>query len=252
MKHRRGFTLIELLVVIAIIAILAAILFPVFAQARSKARQTQCMSTTKQFGTAVLMYTQDYDERLPSMFMYCRDAKGKSFACRQAGGSGILWNTVGYYWHEVVYPYIKNESMLLCPEAPNAQLNPECLPYGYNWFWLGNDNAAVGAWNHSVSTARVDAPAETIMIVDGRGRPAGRGERVCWTEEGIQGIYAHRVNPTSLGGGNIYLPSKRHSGGANAVFVDGHARLMKYPVINDCNNYWDGKGVAGDCRKGMR
>src|SRR5947208_15595614 len=101
LTSRQGFTLIELLVVIAIIAILAAILFPVFAQAREKARQTGCLSNLKQIGTGLMMYTQDYDEAYP---------------CNWYGG---LWDTLPngkqYKWMDAVYPYVKNEQVFSCP-----------------------------------------------------------------------------------------------------------------------------------------
>src|SRR3979409_1025464 len=99
MKRRRGFTLIELLVVIAIIAILAAILFPVFAQAREKARQTSCLSNTKQMMLGVKMYTQDYDETsLWRWYMPNTNGTGTNFC-----------------WEEVVLPYIKNQDIFICP-----------------------------------------------------------------------------------------------------------------------------------------
>ena len=129
-RQGRGFTLIELLVVIAIIAILAAILFPVFARAREKARQSSCLSNTKQIALAVMMYAQDYDERI--------------LAYRQEGGA--------YYdWEHLLQPYVKNSQIFVCPSAgERVSGNPS---YGWNYSYL--------AWP---SLAQISKPAETILF----------------------------------------------------------------------------------------
>src|SRR5947209_8324637 len=107
-KRTHGFTLIELLVVIAIIAILAAILFPVFARARSKARQAVCLSNMKQLGTGLMIYAQDWDETLP-----INDYIGNGLAPL------IGWRDprAGDSWCSGIYPYVKNNQIYVCPEA---------------------------------------------------------------------------------------------------------------------------------------
>ena len=104
---RRAFTLIELLVVIAIIAILAAILFPVFAQARAKARQTACLSNLRQLGTAIMMYVQDYDETYPPSQI----PLGPADATPPPPANSVL------SWPTLIYPYVKNEGIFVCPDG---------------------------------------------------------------------------------------------------------------------------------------
>ena len=105
--RRRGFTLIELLVVIAIIAILAAILFPVFAQARDKARSASCLSNQKQFGAALLMYMQDYDEK--AVWFYNEsDAKATK-------------DWVSGYWYNPIMPYVKSLAVFMCPAVSRSK-----------------------------------------------------------------------------------------------------------------------------------
>jgi prepilin-type N-terminal cleavage/methylation domain-containing protein/prepilin-type processing-associated H-X9-DG protein len=138
---RRGFTLIELLVVIAIIAILAAILFPVFAKAREKARQTSCLNNVKQLTLAILQYTQDYDEVLP------------------LAGYWPLNPTyhVAPYWDELLLPYIKNTQIYRCPSAAAGTRN-----YRYN----PPRGGARGAAPACTKLGTIDAPASVVLLTD--------------------------------------------------------------------------------------
>ncbi len=142
---RRGFTLIELLVVIAIIAILASILFPVFARAREAARQTSCRSNVKQILSAIQMYTNDYDEVNPI------------FASLDSGGTTVLAT-----WPTAVNAYVKNSQVWKCASSTDQQdtldtNNPadDQVTYGYNWRFL-----------HATALAGVAKPADTVAIVD--------------------------------------------------------------------------------------
>ena len=126
---RRGFTLIELLVVIAIIAILAAILFPVFARAREKARQTSCLSNLKQIGLGILSYAQDNDECYP-----------------------VVDHTTGYGWWDPLQSYVKNAQMFRCPAYRAAATEP------------ASDYALNGLFAHGVSMAAFEDTANQIAI----------------------------------------------------------------------------------------
>src|SRR5258708_98424 len=140
MMKQRAFTLIELLVVIAIIAILAAILFPVFAQAREKARAISCLSNLKQDSLAYAMYTQDYDETTPCQVT--------PVSQRDANNYFVV---TGGYWYNLIEPYIKNYQLLLCPDrvgTTSSKSNPSGLAtgpttgrimgYGYNDGWVSD------------------------------------------------------------------------------------------------------------------
>ncbi|MEN6549792.1 MAG: DUF1559 domain-containing protein [Armatimonadia bacterium] len=214
---RRGFTLIELLVVIAIIAILAAILFPVFAKAREKARQTSCLSNVKQLGNALMMYNQDYDERFPSYLPAWP-------ALPSPPGSGCSW------WEGVV-PYVKNYQVYVCPSYPRTQTtwnyNEHYFPlqpsYGYN--------AAL----YALAQASLTRPAECIALADSC-HPAGGDWRFAWPKSPL-------VLP---GTGNTCLvkttpsaqePSTVHNGGSNCAFADGHAKWLR-----DIEIYSNGSG----------
>ncbi|MGC9318960.1 MAG: prepilin-type N-terminal cleavage/methylation domain-containing protein [Armatimonadota bacterium] len=191
--RRRGFTLIELLVVIAIIAILAAILFPVFARAREKAKQSSCLSNVKQVMLGLLMYAQDYDETfLPGALCY---------------------PTPYTEWFETLEPYLKNDEILRCPSQPNTE-HWANLGYGWNYQEFGYYYGSHGTgWCTPLSM--VEAPAETIVIGDSEdedARSSSYGAR-----------YLYRRHSTLL--------PERHSGGGNMGHVDGHAKWYTVQVL---------------------
>jgi prepilin-type N-terminal cleavage/methylation domain-containing protein len=216
--QRRGFTLIELLVVIAIIAILAAILFPVFAQAREAARKTQCLSNTKQFGTAVMLYVQDYDEQYPL-----------SIYPATIGGSMRAFSVF-----DAIVPYVKNAGIVACPSEPKAmdwdavlgaapsgvEPSPGCfggalgtsagnfkyLSYNANYavFQEGQGNPYFGgSGDPPVSLASLARAADTSIFYD--------GILLCDFKSPI----AH------LG------KAPRHHNGVSCTFADGHSKFVK-------------------------
>src|SRR5262245_41893603 len=120
-RRRSGFTLIELLVVIAIIAILAAILFPVFAQAREAARKTSCASNLKQIALAATMYAQDYEETLPGPALRRINPPGPTQY------SNYWWGQRWMCWPELIMPYVKNVDILTCPDRPQSPWWGYCI-----------------------------------------------------------------------------------------------------------------------------
>jgi len=206
---RRGFTLIELLVVIAIIAILAAILFPVFARAREKARQTACLSNLKQMGLACMMYAQDYDEVLPR---HC-------YQPRPAIPFG------DWPWSYAVQPYAKNTQLFRCPSNTGWRNEAKCCGgYGYN---LTTTPSGGGVGCSAQPMARITAPAGLIMVTetaDGSGGVAWCGY---WNRESDTGdpTYVHTTG--------------RHNEGSSSIFADGHAKWLKQTEILRTRGYWD-------------
>jgi prepilin-type N-terminal cleavage/methylation domain-containing protein/prepilin-type processing-associated H-X9-DG protein len=204
----RGFTLIELLVVIAIIAILAAILFPVFARARESARRTGCLSNMKQMTTAILMYSQDYDEILP----YQQDGDICDFA-----------KSPHAVWLNSTVPYIKNRQVLYCPSSDvAAQWGLPTAASDSNYWYNGHASQK--------PLAAIPLPAESILFVEWAHRTACTGMRpypkdTCPpAKQGQSGTCPDTFHPSSTWGVN-HQSGDPQIRGANYPFVDGHVRF---------------------------
>ncbi|HEY3398724.1 MAG TPA: prepilin-type N-terminal cleavage/methylation domain-containing protein [Armatimonadota bacterium] len=210
MKTRRGFTLIELLVVIAIIAILAAILFPVFARARAKAQQSNCLSNVKQITLGFLMYASDYDDTL------CPAAVTPTATQVMPNGATYASAGMGYApWYHLINPYIKNFQLLNCPS------------YATNTPYTGGNQTPPGyGMNNMLSAGKrlsgINAPAECIMM----GEDADDATPTADT-------FSYYVMDwdTRSTGDNASPPAARHNDGSNMGFCDGHAKWYKWQTI---------------------
>ena len=234
---RSGFTLIELLVVIAIIAILAAILFPVFAQARAKARQASCLSNQKQIGLAVMQYVQDYDETYP--------VDNRAYL-----GTNNDASVVQASWIRHIQSYSKNLDIFRCPDTPvdddlqiiygpggttNDQIVVSRRSLGGNGLLFYAANDATGNYTVPVPQAAVGRTAELPMIAD--------SSSFLWTDPRYL-MFASYVgtNPknstawaTETTAAQRATPDPkyaRHNGGTNILFADGHAKWMPSAAVN--------------------
>jgi len=233
-SSRQAFTLIELLVVIAIIAILAAILFPVFAKVREKARQTSCASNLKQIGLALVQYTQDWDET--TSHMQVTKIPGG------IDGSGITPK-----WQLPLQTYIKSQNLYLCPDR-TTRFNPVgngsgksvgpdpnkcydnwnttgvCFGYGYNDGILSDGGTGMieaqtpDGLRPGRSLARLDSPANLVAYGDTDDNPG------------------YSVAADNIVGKNISTSTLRHDGQFNFCFADGHVKFIRMAVWNTTYN----------------
>ncbi len=219
---KKAFTLIELLVVIAIIAILAAILFPVFARARENARRSSCQSNLKQIGLGLLQYNQDYDEKFPV-------TGGQATAAGQT--TSLASGAVG--WANQIQPYIKSAQILQCPSdtgAPGGNPNAS----GYTDYWI---NANVDAQ----SSASFTYVSNTLLNGDGIGDPANAEGNFsaspysCVYSGGTGNTWNYLKNWLTQVNGTTTAPigSAKHLEGANYSFADGHVKWLRPTKISN-------------------
>jgi len=279
---KQGFTLIELLVVIAIIAILAAILFPVFAQAREKARAISCLSNLKQIGLGQMQYVQDYDEYY--------------FPANYIPGP------TEYRWYQMVQPYIKNGDLRSngmsygqggiwhCPSFPSVQ----DANYGVSEYvfpgWNPGSGLATGLAGPVTQDSQIDSPADTITTLEkgqndgnasypffnadeywwtgGVGNPAGSYANPNHYDVNDNGVYganhhncdlAYSTSNPSWGtyGSCGTMPRYRHQNTCNVIFADGHAKAMKAGQISWFKNIyvkavWDAQDASYDPAGGIK
>jgi len=230
MKHTNrahGFTLIELLVVIAIIAILAAILFPVFAQAREKARAIACISNFKQVGLAVEQYKTDYDGHWPLWWNGDENHIGDA--------------NFGRFWAGAIMPYIKNVQVRKCPSDPfpippdpevGDHLNGPVQSMTSNRNINFDETKSIpGTWIHpSMSDAEIQEPARVIAVHECVGCDEGRTTPI---QDSYTGWW---------GGDEMKYGDTHHNKGGSFIFFDGHAKWLRPNSVEPCppNDGWGG------------
>lgn len=257
---RFGFTLIELLVVIAIIAILAAILFPVFAKAREKARQTSCLSNNKQLGLGFMQYQQDYDEQFPTS---------------NVNGQHIL----GQGWGGQIYPYIKSTGVYHCPDdatpsdTTSAGIISYPVSYAANLSFMRTDSGTSQDVHTGPLLAVLASPAKTILLSEVQGiygplndptESGGNGNVVSSVTNGTGYVYPFgtcwycsggRETTGCLGGSNIpctitatgsgfAAATGLHTDGAVYLMADGHAKWLRGTSVSPGAN-----ALAEDCQE---
>ncbi|MDR3691117.1 MAG: prepilin-type N-terminal cleavage/methylation domain-containing protein [Fimbriimonas sp.] len=237
---KRAFTLIELLVVIAIIAILAAILFPVFAQAKEAAKRTSCLSNMKQAGTAMTMYVSDYDDVAPTLYHY-------------SGGADQD------YWY-MLQPYVKNLTVFFCPDrnewslpdGPPYNSSPDdcsgqnnnpfqrCIGYGYNWGLTSGTLSGMISGRQSIPATNT-TPSGYLEVPRPLGSIVAPANMFVYGDTGDNPRYTICTNYIVQYYYNVsHNTGLRHGGHFNMSFLDGHAKAVAYKMGMD-----SGQGLWG-------
>ena len=227
--HNQGFTLIELLIVIAIIALLAAMLFPVFARARENARRTSCQSNLKQIGLGLLQYVGDYDDKMP--------------ASAYGGVAADSNNTTAYKWMDAIFPYVKSEQLFVCPSdsgaeyiynknIPAGQTSQKYGSYGQNGAYrdTGDNQTPPRSAAYLISLSAIPSAAATVWATDTNNR------------EEVNGSYgfswANALPPNSpvittnaAGRRQLEKIMERHLDTTNVLYCDGHVKALKLDVL---------------------
>lgn len=219
--QRGAFTLIELLVVIAIIAILAAILFPVFAQAKEAAKKAVCISNIKQMGLATVMYAGDYDD---TVYPSIRVVTSPSFVIESWYGHYDL--LTGNFTGGYLEPYMKNKQIEDCPTGKTIQqaipsTSPTAIPFSY----AVNQNVFTGVLtNTAVTYTSMSSPAETLFLADGAQYTGGQ----------LKSVVVFYQPTITFAGPGIHA---RHSETAAVGWMDGHAKSAKLAYLTTNTNF---------------
>ncbi len=224
MSRRFAFTLIELLVVISIIAILAAILFPVFGRARENARRSSCQSNLKQIGLGLTQYLQDYDEKMPNSAF---------------GAATLKTNAANYKWMDAIYPYVKSQQLFVCPSDAEAKYTfqgnapaegtQDYGSYGQNGAYSAAGDAQTpprSSGLYLVSLAQIAAPSSTVWATDTDNREEANGSfGFLWPTT------APPITSNARGQKRLDKIVERHLETSNVLFCDGHVKALKLSAL---------------------
>ena len=227
---RRGFTLIELLVVIAIIAILAAILFPVFISAKEKARAAQCLSGSRQLGSAMMLYVQDSGETFPTGFRWVNGPPwGYQVVLAKPG------KTASGYCYWALKKYVKSVAILECPSDLSPRIAPGFCSFAYNSIYLSGMLPNWDVVRLPAKTGEIGHPSATVMFGENRPRLGWGINDGARTDHCYPPVY--KVNGVAQ---YEDWTADRHNGGLNVTFADGHAKWMsKHGPLGNNDDLWD-------------